>query len=493
MNILVSLGIFLFVFFTPLDTTFNKYGGTYVPLADTETYLRGVPLDPWQSIRTPGYPLFLAPFLEPHREQMEGVFNKTRKLPWIEVFSAGKRFPEFINAAGLQDTFDNIVLCQRLLRSICAAFLVFTFSLYFNPIVVGACFLLGIRFVPLVNPAFLLTESVAQPLSFLAIGFLLLASKKKNFFFLFLATLCASYMYLVRPAGIYMIGLCGISWIYFFWKERFRHVAKFLLSATGFLPAVVYIIYISTTSGYLIFGTYPVTSDLQFACFFLEPEDIDNMPTLRSKEYARIFMEKKSAAAEERTEGVLSRNFAEKAKTRSFGYRYSMSAWGSAFSLKNDVLKELAKNPQIGRWLSLKEMVGVGRELKIGVLKRHPMDFILTVGRNILTGFGYYRDFNSSALAKYGFKKIIGGWCIWILALLVCPRVRFCLFLPGAAHLLHVFAVSYGNFIKPWYMNLTESLYLFAVLLSLWALLDRLLRLCSTIYEDKSMMTDASQ
>lgn len=233
MDIFSPLGIFLFVFFTPMFTTLNTYGDTNVPWADTETNLQCVPLDPW-TIRTPGYPLFLAPFLEPHREQLEDVLNKASKLPVEEVFSDGKRFPEFINAAVLRRIFDNIVLCKRLLLSIGVAFLVYACSVYFSAIIVGACFLLGIHFIPLVNPANLLTESFAQTLSFFAIAFLLLASERKKFFFLFLATFCTPYLYLVRPAGIYMFCLCGISWFYLFWKERFRLKYKFLLVATGF-------------------------------------------------------------------------------------------------------------------------------------------------------------------------------------------------------------------------------------------------------------------
>lgn len=474
-RVLASLCIFFCVFFTSLDSSPNKYGGTYVHNPDTPSYFM-LPWNPWTSIRTPGYALFLYPFLEPHRAQLETVMKEARKLPFSEVFSWGKRFPEFVNAGGLQSVFDNVVLFQRLFLSLGAAFLVYTCSIFFNPLMVGVCFFLATRITPLVNPALLLTESVAQPLSFFALGFLLIFFKKRNFFFLFSASLSASMLYLVRPAGIYMLGLCGIAWLCFFRKERFRQRYGFFLAATGFLPAAAYIVYISATAGYLIFGTHPEGSDLQFSCYFLQKEDIANMPTVRSREYARIYLEKIDAWKMENGKRLFGPNFDEWPKTRSIGYRYSRTAWPLAFYPKYAVLAELAKNPEIGP-LSLLDRVRVGRELQIGVLKRHRGDFIRTVTRNILTGVGYYRDYKSSSLWAYGFPRIVAAWGVWVCALLCCPRARFCLLLLGGAHLFHLLAVSYGNFIDPRYMNLTEVLFVFGVFLSLWSLVDRAMEL----------------
>ncbi|WP_165075761.1 MULTISPECIES: hypothetical protein [unclassified Desulfovibrio] len=469
-NVLVSLFTFLFVFFTPLDYSLNKYGGTYVYTPDTGTYF---PLywDPWKSTRTPGYPLFLYPFLEPHRKELAAAFKMAHKKLAPEDFSTG--FHECLNEAGLQGVFDNIVLCQRLLLSIGAAFLVYTCALFINPLVVGGCFFLCVKMLPLVNPTWLITECVAQPLSFFTIGLLLLFFRKRNFLFLFLAALCASFLYLVRPAGVYMLALGGICWLYFFWKDRFHHVFKFLFSATGFLPAVAYIGYLSITSGYLLFGTHPESSDLQFSCYFLQKEDIENMPTLRAREYARIQLDKVEFWKKEISK-LYWPDFEEWPRTKSFGFLYNYSAWPITYMPENEVLRELSKNPQIGP-LNLKQRVMMGRELKKGMLKRHSWDRIKTVGCNILAGLGYYSDFPSSTLKrKYGFPLMVCGWGVWCIALLLCQEVRFCLLLPGAAHLLHVFAISYGNSIGYRYVDLTEPLFAFAVFLSLWALACRL-------------------
>ncbi|WP_165075768.1 MULTISPECIES: hypothetical protein [unclassified Desulfovibrio] len=485
-RIFVSLFIFFFVFSIPLDYSLNKYGGTYVHRPDTSSYLSLslspsilLSLDPWKSARAPGYGLFLYAFLEPHKKELANAFKKAGKLPPSEVFAVGKRLPEFINGEGLQGVFDNIVLAQRLLLSIGAAFLVYACSLYINALVVGACFFLGVQVTPLVNVSMLLTESVAQPLSFFAVGLLLLYFKKRNFFLLFLAALCASALYLVRPAGIYMLGLGGICWFYFFWEARFRHVFKFLLAATGFLPAVAYIGYISLTSGHLFFGTHPQGSDLQFSSYYLQKEDMGNMPTLRSREYARIFLDKVELWKKENATSAFGPDFKEWPRTKSFGYVYNTTVWPLTYGPEGEVWAELAKNPRIGP-LSLKEMVKTGRELKIGMLMRHTGDRIKTVGCNILAGLGYYRDYRSSSLWAYGLPLIMGAWGAWCLGLLLCPQVRFCLFLPGAAHLLHVFVISYGNFILPRYIDLTETLFIFAVFLSLWALGSRLWQFCGT-------------
>lgn len=487
LNIFVSLFIFLFVFFTPLDYSLNKYGGTYVISPDTLGYFN-LFLDPWKSPRTPGYVLFLHPFLEPHRGDLENAIKDARKLPRAEVYPT---FPKFINAQGLQVVFDNIVLCQRLALCLGAAFFVYTCSLYINALVVGLCFFLGVKLCPLVNAAYLLTESVAQPLSFFAISFLLLFFKKRNFIYLFLATLCASFLYLVRPAGIYMLVLSGFLWLYFFWKDRFHHIFKFLFAATGFLPAVAYIGYLSITSGYLIFGTHPTTADLQFSSYYLQKEDIENMPTLGAREYARIYLDKVEDWKKEHAKSVLGPDFEEWPATRSFGYQYNMAVWPLTRGPEGQVVAELAKNPKIGR-LSIKDRVKMGRELKSGMLKRHTGDRIKTVVGNILTGLGYYRDYNSSSLWKYGFPLIAGSWGAWCLALLLCPRVRFCLFLPGAAHFLHIFAIAYGNFILSRYIDFTETLFIFAVFLSLWALAGRLGQFCRKICGNRAKQAAAA-
>lgn len=151
-------------------------------------------------------------------------------------------------------------------------------------------------------------------------------------------------------------------------------------------------------------------------------------------------------------------------QTKSFGYMYNTTVWPLTYGPEGEVWAELAKNPQIAP-LSLKKMVKTGRELKMGMLKRHTGDRIKTVCCNMLAGLGYYRDYQSSSLWKYGVPLIIGGWGVWSLALLICSAVRFCLFLPGAAHLLHVFVISHGNFILPRYIDLTETLFVFAVFL----------------------------
>lgn len=468
----VSIFIFLFVFFTSLDYSLNKYGGTYVHSPDTFSYT-DLYFDPWKSIRTPGYGLFLYPFLESHREELAKALKKASELPPSEVIATGKRFPEFANAEGLQGVFDNIVFCQRLLLSIGAAFLIYACSQYINSLVVGGCFLLAIQLTPLVNVSRLLTESIAQPLSFFALALVLLFFKKRNFVFLFLAALCTSFLYLVRPAGISMLAIVGICWVYFFWKDRFRHRFKFFLTATGFFPAVAYISYISLTSGYLLFGTHPYGSDLQFSSYYLQKEDIENMPSLRAREYARLYLDKVEAWKKENGKRVFGADFEEWPRTKSFGYLYGTTVWPLTWRAGGGIYAELAKNPQIGP-LSLKERVKMGRELKKGMLKRHTRDHIKTVASNILTGLGYYGDYRSSSLWEYGFPLIVGAWAVWCLALLLCPQVRFCLLLPGAAHLLHVFAVAYGNFIEPRYIDLTEPLFVFAAFLSLWALAGRL-------------------
>lgn len=490
MAILVSLGIFLCVFCAPIDSLSNKFGN-YIFGPDTFTYLTPE-FNPWKSFRAPGYAIFLYPFLEPHRTQLEKIFREVRKLPTSEVWGPRTRLPEFINAGGMQGVFDNIVLCQKIFLGLSLAFLVYTCSLYFNPVVAGVCILLGLQITPLVNPAFLLTESVAQPLSFLAIGFLLLAFKneKRHFLFLFLATLSASIMYLVRPSGLCLMGICALTWIYLLWKEHFRHVGKLILVTTGFLPAIVYIVYISITAGYLIFSTHPQASDLQFSSYFLEPEDIENMPTLRSKEYARLYLD---ASAIWRKENIkrLWPDFDAWPQTRSFAYRYNIAVWPLTSRPERVVLAELAKNPQIGR-LSIKDRVRLGRELKAGMLKRHTWDRIKTVYCNILAGLGCYSDFRSSSLQKYGFPFILTCWGVWCFALVICPQVRVCLFLLGATHLLHIFAIAYGNFIAARYINLTETLFVFAAFLALWALLERLWQLCQKIYVDRRKETESA-
>lgn len=166
LNLLGSLFAFLFVFFTPLNTSLNKYGGNYIHSPDTSVYFRLI-FDPWKIIRTLGQPLFLNLFLEPHWEQFENVLKNASKPPWGEVYSLGKRFPEFVNTGDMQEVFDNIVLCQKLLLSFGAAFLLFACSLYFNALVIGGCFFLAYRLRrSLIRRTFLLKPSPSPFLFF---------------------------------------------------------------------------------------------------------------------------------------------------------------------------------------------------------------------------------------------------------------------------------------------------------------------------------------
>lgn len=472
-HILAALLVGIFVFYAAPDTQYNEVGGDYVVWSDSPSYYNFY-WSPWDSSRSPGYPLFLSIFLHSHREQLKNILEHLLASS-INLDREVEQVLKTYNEAGLRPVFDRVAHAQQLLLAISSAALVFACSFYFNGIISACLFFAAVFAVPLVNPYFILSESLAQPLTFLALSALLIFNKFHKFAFLFIACFLSAYVFLVRPVGLYMLCLCAAGCAYFLWQSRFRQILRYFAAFAGFLPAICYFGAMNLTAGHLTFGTMSHWSHLMTICYYLKEEDIGNMPTYRAKRFAELYLAQLPAFENTYIREHIP-GYEQWRADRNSAHQYDVLCWPLAKFGTISVFETMEKDPAIGP-LNLLERNRLAEELKAGFRKRHFRDLLQNRWFNFWTALGYDLDYRVSRIADpYGRKPMAAGLLLLACAILLGKRQRFCLIVLSATHFLQLLAISFGGLVLHRYVNLTEPLLMYSFLLAGWTLLILLVK-----------------
>lgn len=458
--------IFFYVINIPQNIS-NNYHIKFNFSPDSTLYITSTELDPWKTYRTPGYPLVCALFFSPETHQV--IRNSLKDHSYIELFHE-RHVEKILVDSGLEKPFVSLVIFQRLVQAASIAFFFMALCEFFPTIISFCALTMGLFVLPLANPYNILTETLAQSLIFSCLACLFFFKSKKNFLWMYGASLLALMAWCVRPGCMFMVGICFLDCSYLFFKDRFHHRIKYIANIIFLVtPCALYIAYLSLQAGGLVLGTVQDQTNLGRVLFFLEREDLENMPTYRSKLFARAFLD----------------NYAAFVKNYERTYNYRIQDKSSPLSvprLYNNIVNSYIYGGSEYPYAVLRNDRNVGDlnilqrnilvlELQKGIIQRHMVDNMILTLKNFLSGFGYYKDFHVSKIANSFNRKIFFLLLLVVFfVLLGSKEYRYCLIMLVLVHVGNI-AVCSTHYIESRYVNLTEVFFGLAILLSLMILL----------------------
>lgn len=460
--------LLVFVLFTAPNWQRNPAGDLYIITPDTWAY-RGVSLNPWQSIRSPGYQAVVNLFLAGKRAAVVALDKNAAQYSYQELFGPARTIEKLYRQHGLANRLNALVCAQILLLALAVAALFLAISRFVPAPAAFVCVMGALLIAPGSNPCCIMSESLAQPLTYLALACLLFFWSGKKFFWLYLACALSVWAYLARISCLSLLLLttccvvfCPLAAGFCRWR---RYGAALLL----LLPGYAYIALLSITGGHFFVGTLAEASNNIISLWFLEPGDIQNMPTERAKKFAAAFLEGKPEF-EKTFMRARHPGFAESRQKYSPQARFNLYGWNYAFEGTLGVYDKLAADPDIGP-LSLRERARLSHEVRSGVMRRHRAEWLALAWHNFWAALGYDKTLALSRIAsRLGSHAMTAGLLLILAAALAKPAASLPPLLLAAAHLLQLLACAVGTSLNQRYIELTEPLLAIAIFLAVYSL-----------------------
>lgn len=434
---------------------------------DSSGYINTIYFDPWEVYRTPGYPLICALFFSPEKRMIKNkvLEGKTR----AELFGKNGKVEKILSNNDLESSFFALVMFQRIVQALAISFFFFALCEFFPSLFSLCAVVLGLWVVPPANPYDVLTEPVAQSLLFICLACLFFYKSRKNFLWLYLATTSALISWMVRPVCLFMIGICFICCIYFFYVNHFYSRINYCINIfLLLLPPAIYIAYLSFSVGGLLVSPLQDLNDLGRVLFFLEEEDLKNMPTHRSKLFAQAFLDNYPNFVIE-SQKVYEDDLLDRESPHSLPYRYRYLASpyiyvGSRYPYK-----------VIGKVNSILQRNIFVKELHWGIMKRHFADNMKLNLANFLSSFGFYKDLEvSNVIIKFNSRIYALGLGLLIGMIVFSTKGRYVLILLLMVHLGNL-VVCATHLADPRYIGFTEIFICVAIILALLNLMKTII------------------
>lgn len=434
--------------------------------SDTIGYER-LSLDPWDGFRPPGYTALVNLFLLGTKDSSE-IYQK---YPGEELLKNDRALlNEKYNELGLGRRLKLLAFFQVVVFSCSLAALLYALSCQASlaPPIWFMILLGGFLSVDIVNPGFILSESLAFPLIAATLASLLLFEYRRKIFFLYLGCFLSSWTFLTRASCLFLLIL---SSIYLIMKiiQKLVNQKQCILSIICLFIGYGYIVLISITGAGVFVGTMAADTNNMISCFLMDKKDIENMPTERAKKFADEFLSNKKAFEE---------NFMIPHHEKYFKHperysrvsRFNKLAWNYAYQGTMEVYKNLFHVPTRDD-ISLKVRAQLSAEVRRGVMKRHFWEWVELVYKNLWAGLGFDSTYAVSKIAKIlGANFMLFGFMLTIAACILCPPLRTCILLLFFTHILQVIACAFGASINSRYIRLTEIFLLLSYFTSFWGL-----------------------
>ncbi len=447
----------------------SEYIGDWYTSPDTSSYLGAGFKDPWNSGRTPGFAIYLEML-----GVRGGIWDFMHAVPSaVEQNEIGKSIPE------VDSLFKRVVWGNVLCLAFGFAILAFALS-RFMPAELSAAFsCLCAAFGRLPSPDSILTE---QPACFLAVLFVaagLFFIQTRRLLFLSLLCLLAVFAMLVKPAMAFLPLVAGIIVMLhlvslILHKEKRKAICTFVIGCllsvgTLFWPLLLYV-----ESGFFVASQLSGVSKIMFAVHLLRPGDEDMFEDPAHRDLVAELVRQKSEVDKYLDDKYFSEG--REAYSQARIYVYSVNQYGYVFF--PDVCRQ---NNII--YTNHLEYNRLAKDISGPIIKAHFEEYLKTVGRSFLSGFGYYRDLDNSllqyvyfsGLRSHAFPIILGTFLIILLSLALGDKsLRLPIAMAAAIHPLSVLIHSIGHAVLARYVEMTEWSLLLALLLALYSLFVRI-------------------
>jgi hypothetical protein len=468
----INIVVFL-IFASSVFFSITIPSSLYLFAKDSNSYTVFTPRSPWNSSRSPGYPAFLNLFIKDDR----GKYRNYADTRFMEIDNADRAthkafwYPgtapaEEITKTGAGRGFRQAALVQIALLLV--GYGVFGIGLNcFLPVPLAclAAWIVPLA-TPLVNPCYILTESLAQPLIFLCAGLSLLFMATWRWRYLLPALFLAGYAFLVRPACAFLIPLCGLLLLCGFWRQRSVRKKSLWLAATGALLLLAlptaYIGQISILAKGFTTNTHGFD---MYTYYLATPDDISkiNNPT------AKIILQKYLVEKDNFYYKILQNNRCDNA-TWNTKYSIAFRYMNSSFIYYRYALSQVPEYLN----LSLLEKSKVSKDISNEVLPRHRMQQASIFINLIKAAFGIVDDYRPSNIARKIKYTNIYLFFLFIVLISLFNRknnLRMPILFLLSIHLFSVIIISAGGFVLIRYVALTEIFISFTILMALFSIL----------------------
>lgn len=449
--------LFLLIFWYPwetpdhLKTWESRQGDTYILMPDSPSYIafRGW-TNPWLSVRSIGYPLFLYPFLRHDRQAfMRAYYEIGRKgfQYWLDDDEPIYTFPKKL---GIDKKFARVVLAQRLILALGITFFYLSLCRWFGQIFAFVALLAALCLSPPPPPQAIMTEPLSCALTWLCGGFLLRApaSARRGLCFA-LACLCAGLSFLVRPQTLSLTGLCSLLFLYeVFIVDRKHLLTAFLKQAVAFCPLLLaygYIAWVSVAGGHLALHVLPEMNYLTFY-YYAESEDAPYMPSERAKMFTEWYGQHKDALV---NAIPIQPHVSPPKRQHDIAANILFHQGGGG------IWQHFAKVKGIGN-LNRKGQSIFSNELLAGLQHRHRGEMLAARWAHFISGLGYYSDvYRLAPFPRATFALNILALTLSLGAIAVCARYRWPLVIMLGIHIMSLLAAAFGNMMLQRYVEPT--------------------------------------
>jgi len=423
--------------------------------------------DPWGSGRTPGLGMYVKAL---------GQYEASYKL-----ISSGKSDDELtkiaLNDDLINDSFKYIANANYLLMSISIALLSTALACHIH---LAPAVLIPIIFLSLTNlppPRAILADPLAAILTILFTAFGLFFLKNKKLIFLFLASLCAAYAFLVKPAMIFLAVIAGvlilISFIYLY-NDLFKRIKVIFIGIIFIACTLIWPVLLYMKGGVLATSQLSSTTKNMFAMYLLQPGDDMLFSDIADKELVAELLRQKPNIDHELDESAFpeGREYYSNARI----YSYSVNTYGYVFfpSVFRQVRPDAKTNSQ--------EWAKISKSICEPIIHAHFIEYAKVVARSFLSAYSRYPDCITSPFSIKFLGKIyqyqihliifIGMYFVIFSAILLGHKpLKYPIIFVACLHPLAVFFCSIGHAVLERYVETTEwSLLLSFMLaiLSLW-------------------------
>ena len=275
-----------------------QYDGTYKIASDTGAYIGTNNLITHE--RPPAYRIFLAFFIDDNDIRCfwnlykSGVKYFTKETEHLRFANQARQ--KQLESLPINDGFLKIVKYQYILQYISIFLLLSSLIISLSSPYGIFISILFICYAPLFDTRTLLSEALAQPLSFIAFALAILYQKFKKTWYVVLISLLCSLAFLTRPSCFTMVILAGCVFLQMLYMYR-DTIKKILIPTCASLAfmmiSVLYVVCISIYAGFFCPGLVYDKNAGKFVSYLANKSDIDKMPTEISKSILSAYLDHK--------------------------------------------------------------------------------------------------------------------------------------------------------------------------------------------------------